>query len=96
MKLIDLLSVTNENTNIVLFDLNNVVLDIYDGKNSINDIYNNYEVIEIKHTRNDIEIVIDFIDFDYIQNNEDTKCKYEDLCDIVADNRYNDLYLFWQ
>ena len=60
MKLIDLLSVTNENTNVVLFDLNNKVLDIYDGKNSIDDIYNEYEVIEINHTRNDLEVVIDF------------------------------------
>ena len=46
MKLIDLLSVTNENTNVVLFSLNNKVLDIYDGKNSIDNIYNDYEVIE--------------------------------------------------
>ena len=60
MKLIDLLSVTNENTNVVLFSLNNKVLDIYDGKNSIDDIYNSYEVVEIKHTRNDLEIVINF------------------------------------
>ena len=91
MKLIDLLSVTNENTNVILFNLNNKVLDIYDGKNSINNIYNDYEVIEINHTRNDLEIVIDF-EF----KEEDTKRKYENLCDIVADNRYNDLYLFWQ
>ena len=90
MKLIDLLSITNENTNIVLFDLNNVVLDIYDGKNSINNIYNDYEVIEINHTRNDIEVAIDF------ELIEDTKGKYENLCDIVADNRYNDLYLYWK
>ena len=93
MKLIDLLSVTNENSNLVLFDLNNKVVDIYDGKNSINNIYNNYEVIEIKHTRNDLEIVIDF---EKEEKEEDTKGKYEDLCNIVADNRYNDLYLFWQ
>ena len=93
MKLIDVLSVTNENTNIVLFSLNNKVLDIYDGKNSINNIYNNYKVIEIKHTRNDIEIVIDF---EKEEKEENTKGKYENLCDIVADNRYNDLYLFWQ
>ena len=91
MKLIDLLSVTNENINVVLFDLNNKVLDIYDGKNSINDIYNDYEVIEINHTRNDLEIVIDFE-----EKEENTKSKYEDLCDYVSDNRYNDLYLFWQ
>ena len=91
MKLIDLLSVTNENVNVVLFSLNNKVLDIYAGKNSINDIYNNYEVIEINHTRNDLEIVIDF-EF----KKEDIKGKYKDLCDYVADNRYNDLYLFWQ
>ena len=70
MRLVELLSITNENTNIVLFDLNNVVLDIYDGKNSIDNIYNDYEVIEINHTRNDIEVVIDFINFDYIQNVE--------------------------
>lgn len=93
MKLIDLLSVLNENNNVVLFDLNNKVLDIYDGKNSINDIYNDYEVIGINHTRNDIEVVIDF---ELEEKEEDTKGKYENLCDIVADNRYNDLYLFWQ
>ena len=91
MKLIDLLSVTNENTNVVLFSSNNKVLDIYDGKNSIDNIYNDYEVIEINHTRNDLEIVINFE-----LKEEDTKSKYENLCDIVADNRYNDLYLFWQ
>ena len=91
MKLIDLLSVTNENVNVVLFSLNNKVLDIYDGKNSINNIYNDYEVIEINHTRNDLEIVINF----ELEEKEDIN-KYEDLCNIVADNRYNDLYLFWQ
>lgn len=93
MKLIDLLSVTNENTNVVLFSLNNKVLDIYDGKNSIDNIYNDYEVIEINHTRNDLEIVIDF---EIEEREENTKSKYEDLCDYVADNRYNDLYLFWK
>ena len=93
MKLIDLLSVTNENVNIVLFDLNNKTLDVYDGKNSIDNIYNDYDIIEINHTRNDIEIVIDF-ELEEIE--EDTRGKYENLCNIVADNRYNDLYLFWQ
>ena len=92
MKLIDLLSVTNENTNIVLFSLNNKVLGIYDGKNSIDNFYNDYEVIEINHTRNDLEIIIDF---ELEEKEENTKGKYEDLCDYVADNRYNDLYLFW-
>ena len=90
MKLVDLLSVTNENTNVVLFSSNNKVLDVYDGKNSIDNIYNNYEVIEINHTRNDLEIVIDF-EF----KKENIKSKYEDLCNYVTDNRYNDLYLFW-
>ena len=60
MKLIDLLSVTNENVNVILFSSNNKVLDVYDGKNSIDNIYNDYEVIEINHTRNDLEVVIDF------------------------------------
>ena len=91
MKLIDLLSVTNENVNVVLFSLNNKVLDIYDGKNSIDNIYNDYEVIEINHTRNDLEIIINF---ELEEKEENTKGKYEDLCDYVADNRYNDLYLF--
>ena len=94
MKLVDLLSVTNENVNVVLFSLNNKVLDIYDGKNSIDNIYNNYEVIEINHTRNDLEIIIDFELEE--EEEENTKGKYEDLCDYVADNKYNDLYLFWQ
>ena len=82
MKLVDLLSVTNENVNIVLFSLNNKVLDIYDGKNSINDIYNDYEVIEINHTRNDLEIIIDF---ELEEEEENTKGKYEDLCDYVVE-----------
>ena len=93
MKLIDLLSVTNENTNVVLFSLNNKVLDIYDGVNSIDNFYNDYEVIEINHTRNDLEIIIDF---ELEEKEENTKGKYENLCDIVADNKYNDLYLFWE
>ena len=86
MKLIDLLSVTNENTNIVLFSLNNKVLDIYDGKNSIDNFYNDYEVIEINHTRNDLEIIIDF---ELEEEEENTKGKYEDLCDYVVE------YLGW-
>ena len=86
MKLIDLLSVTNENTNVVLFSLNNKVLDIYDGKNSIDNFYNDYEVIEINHTRNDLEIIIDF---ELEEEEENTKGKYEDLCDYVVE------YLGW-
>ena len=86
MKLIDLLSVTNENANIVLFSLNNKVLDIYDGKNSIDNFYNDYEVIEINHTRNDLEIIIDF---ELEEEEEDTRGKYEDLCDYVNE------YLGW-
>ena len=82
MKLIDLLSVTNENTNVVLFSLNNKVLDIYDGKNSIDNFYNDYEVIEINHTRNDLEIIIDF---ELEEEEENTKGKYEDLCDYVVE-----------
>ena len=83
MKLIDLLSVTNENTNVVLFSLNNKVLDIYDGKNSIDNFYNDYEVIEINHTRNDLEIIIDFELEE--EEEENTKGKYEDLCDYVTE-----------
>ena len=82
MKLIDLLSVTNENVNVVLFSLNNKVLDIYDGKNSIDNFYNDYEVIEINHTRNDLEIIIDF---ELEEEEENTKGKYEDLCDYVVE-----------
>ena len=86
MKLIDLLSVTNENTNVVLFSLNNKVLDIYDGENSIDNFYDDYEVIEINHTRNDLEIIIDF---ELEEEEENTKGKYDDLCDYVAE------YLGW-
>ena len=86
MKLVELLSVTNENTNVVLFSLNNKVLDIYDGVNSIDNFYNDYEVIEINHTRNDLEIIIDF---ELEEEEENTKGKYEDLCDYVVE------YLGW-
>ena len=43
-KLIELLETINENTNVLVRDTNGNDLAIYDGKNSINEIYNDCEV----------------------------------------------------
>ena len=67
-KLIELLEITNENTNVLVKDTNCNDLTMYDGKNNINEIFNDCEVIDIQMSdnwlvvivKNDIEIIYDF------------------------------------
>ena len=58
MKLIDLLSVTSEVTNVNVYNLDGDLLTFYDGKNSIDEEYNDIEVFEINVNNNDLEVII--------------------------------------
>lgn len=46
MELIDLISLYDENKVLYLKDSNNNILDMYDGRNSIGEQYNNCHVIK--------------------------------------------------
>ena len=59
MKLIDLLCVVDENSNIVVVDTLDNELSIYDGKNSIDEMYNNYDIVSISHKTDAISVMID-------------------------------------
>lgn len=58
MKLIDLLSITSEVTNVNVYNLDGDLLTFYDGKNSIDEEYNNIEVFEINVNNNYLEVII--------------------------------------
>lgn len=58
MKLIDLLSLTNENTNVNVYDLEGNLISLYDGKNSIEEEYNEIEIHNIKVNNDMLEITI--------------------------------------
>lgn len=68
MKLIELLEITNESTNVFVRDTEGNDLAMYDGKNSIDEIFNNCEIIDMKVSdnwlvaiiKNDIEVYYDF------------------------------------
>lgn len=47
MKLIDLLSIINDNTNVLIHNADCEVLAEYDGRNSIDSEFNDREVVEI-------------------------------------------------
>lgn len=58
MKLIDLLSLINDCTNVAIFDANeDNQLGIYDGRDSVSEVYNNCNVVSI--WKNEYEICID-------------------------------------
>ena len=59
MKLIDLLCVVDDNCNVVVVDIFNAELCRYDGKNSIDEMYNNYDILNIYHQADGIYVVID-------------------------------------
>lgn len=58
MKVLDLLGLINEYTNIKIVDVDDVVLSQYDGKNSIENIYLDVEIEQIKVEDNTIYIVV--------------------------------------
>lgn len=61
MKLIDLLAVCNENTVIVVWDVNDRFVTEYDGKNSIDEKYNDCRVLGISGVSDCREDRIDVI-----------------------------------
>lgn len=65
MKLIDILSIQNENTNALVISADAVDLAIYDGKNGIDPMYNDCAVIEIStdiiNGKPTVVYIIDFI-----------------------------------
>ena len=65
MKLIDLLSIQNDNTNALVISADAVDLAVYDGKNGIDSMYNDCAVIEIStdiiNGKPTVVYVIDFI-----------------------------------
>ena len=58
MKLIDILSITSESANVNVYDLQNNLITFYDGKNSIDEEYNDIEVFEINVNNNVLDIII--------------------------------------
>lgn len=64
MTLIELLEVINENTLVFVYDINNICISYYDGKNSINESLNNCNVLDIRCNGNAIEIIIKY-EFQY-------------------------------
>ena len=59
MKLIDFLSVVDDNSDVVVVDIFNSELCRYDGKNSIDEMYNNYDILNIYHKSDGIYVSID-------------------------------------
>ena len=64
MTLIELLEVINENTLVFIYDINNICISYYDGKNNIDESLNNYNVLDIRCNGNAIEIIIKY-EFQY-------------------------------
>ncbi len=58
MKLIELLEITNESTNVFVRDTEGNDLAMYDGKNNINEIYNNCEISDMQVTDNYLVVII--------------------------------------
>ena len=59
--LIDLLSVIDENTNVLLYSSDWSLLDEYDGRESIWKGYNNYNVVTVSISKaGTLDIVIDY------------------------------------
>ena len=61
MKLIELLTIINENSNVIIIDTSYEVVSGYNGKDSIDNRYNNCKVCEIIHATNAIYVMISII-----------------------------------
>lgn len=64
MKLIELLSLINEHSNVIVIDTSYEIVSGYNGKDSIDNKYNNYKVREIIHSTNAIYVMISIINND--------------------------------
>ena len=58
MKLINLLSLINEHSNVIVIDTSYEIVSGYNGKDCIDTKYNNCKVCEIIHATNAIYIMI--------------------------------------
>lgn len=59
MKLENILSIINENTEVKIFDyFTGDLIGIYDGKNSIDNTLNNSDIANISAHNNTIEIIV--------------------------------------
>ena len=61
MKLIELLTLINENYNVIIIDTTYEPVSGYNGKDAIDTKYNNCKVCEIIHASNAIYIMISII-----------------------------------
>lgn len=59
MKLIDFLSMVDDNSNVVVVDIFSAELCRYDGKDSIDEMYNDYDILNIYHKLDGIYVSID-------------------------------------
>ena len=59
MKLIDLLCMIDDNCNVVVVDIFNAELCRYDGRDAIDEMYNNYDILSIYHQADGIYVSID-------------------------------------
>lgn len=64
MKLIELLSLINEHSNVIVIDTSYEIVSGYNGKDSIDNRYNNCKVCEIIHTTTAIYVMISIINND--------------------------------
>lgn len=64
MKLIELLSLISENAHVVVTDRDCKQLSYYDGRNSIDEKYNDVNVIKIDLLGNALNIMIDLLEGD--------------------------------
>lgn len=58
MTLIELLEITDENTNVNIYNLEGDLISYYDGKNSINEKLNKIPIFQISISNNILNITI--------------------------------------
>lgn len=63
MKLIDFLSMVDDNSNVVVVDILSAELSRYDGKDSIDEMYNDYDILNIYHKLDGIYVSIDYFKY---------------------------------
>lgn len=56
MTVLDVISVFDENKKCILMDVDGDILSVYDGKNSIDELYNNREIVQISVEDDTIEL----------------------------------------
>ena len=59
MKLIDLLCMIDDNCNVVVVDIFSAELCRYDGRDAIDEMYNNYDIVSIYHQADGLYVSVD-------------------------------------